>query len=56
MGFVRATLTVMSISACLFGADKRQPNAGWAENYNIPLWDEGKVPLAKEPGRSTILS
>ena len=47
MGFVRATLTVMSISACLFGADKGQPNAGWAENYNIPLWDEGKVPLAQ---------
>jgi hypothetical protein len=50
VGFIRAALTGVGITTCLFGADKRQPNAGWAENYNIPLWDEGKVPLAQRTG------
>ena len=40
---------VMSISAYLWAADKK-PAAKWAENYNIPLWDEGKVPLAQGNG------
>jgi acetyl esterase/lipase len=33
---------------CLTAADKKP--AKWAENYNIPLWDEGKVPQAKGNG------
>lgn len=37
-------------ASCLFAADKKSGNVGWAENYNIPLWDEGKVPLAQGNG------
>jgi acetyl esterase/lipase len=32
------------------GADRKSPPDKWAENYNIPLWPEGKVPLANGDG------
>jgi acetyl esterase/lipase len=43
-----AFTVLISVSAS--GADKRVSAAGWAENYNIPLWEEGKVPLAEGSG------
>lgn len=49
MALTRVTL-VMALCGCLFAADKNSRAAQWAENYNIPLWDEGKVPLAKGDG------
>src|SRR5688572_21091438 len=44
-------LIVMVLSACaVFGADKKTGSNTWADNYNISLWDEGKVPLAAGNG------
>jgi acetyl esterase/lipase len=40
----------IAASACLWAADKKPSAAKWADNYNIPLWDEGKVPLASGTG------
>jgi acetyl esterase/lipase len=44
------TLCALAVSACLFAADKKAGGETWAENYNIPLWPEGKVPLADGNG------
>ena len=44
------TLCALAISVCLFAADKKAGGETWAENYNIPLWPEGKVPLADGNG------
>ena len=44
------TLCALAVSACLFAADKKAASETWAENYNIPLWPEGKVPLADGNG------
>ena len=44
------TLCALALSACLFAADKKAGGETWAENYNIPLWPEGKVPLAEGNG------
>jgi acetyl esterase/lipase len=41
--FLRIVVSAVALSACLLAADK-------SENYNIPLWDEGKVPLAAGNG------
>ena len=43
-------LCVLAMSACVFAADKKAGSETWAENYNIPLWPEGKVPLADGNG------
>ena len=40
----------MAISASLWAADKKPGATKWAENYNIPLWDEGKVEFAQGNG------
>jgi acetyl esterase/lipase len=47
MVYSRLALLILGLPAIIFAADKRQPETKWAENYNIPLWDEGKVPLAQ---------
>ena len=39
-------LSALALSSSLNAADKKT----WAENYNIPLWSEGKVPLADGSG------
>jgi len=39
-------LSALALSSSLNAADKKT----WAENYNIPLWGEGKVPLADGSG------
>jgi acetyl esterase/lipase len=44
------TLCALVVSACLFAADKKAASETWADNYNIPLWPEGKVPLADGNG------
>jgi acetyl esterase/lipase len=44
------TVWVVLLSACLLAADRKAGAEKWAENYNIPLWEEGKVPLAKGNG------
>ena len=43
----RITFAALGLAASLTAADTK---AKWAENYNIPLWDEGKVPLATGNG------
>jgi acetyl esterase/lipase len=50
MRFISVTLITVGLSACLFAADKRPQDVRWADNYNISLWDEGKVPLAQGDG------
>ena len=39
-------LSALLLTSSLNAADKKT----WAENYNIPLWGEGKVPLADGTG------
>src|SRR5579862_389873 len=52
----RAFLAILAISAALSGTMKAAENKNSAErslaggNYNIPLWEAGKVPLAKGDG------
>ncbi len=46
----RCLLLSVAISGALSAADKKPGATKWAENYNIPLWDEGKVPLAQGNG------
>lgn len=44
-------LLVLTCAAVLFAADNKIPGAKHpAGNYNIPLWEAGKVPLAKGDG------
>jgi len=43
-------LTVFAIGACLPAADRKSVGEDPAINYNIPLWEEGKVPLANGTG------
>jgi acetyl esterase/lipase len=50
MAYLRSIFLVIGICTCLFAAEKRSVGSKWAENYNIPLWDEGKVPLAQGTG------
>ena len=45
----RIVVLVLAAS-CLHAADKNSGGVGCVENYNIPLWDEGKVPLAHGNG------
>jgi acetyl esterase/lipase len=47
---LRLLASAVLISASLSAADKKVTAANWAENYNIPLWGEGKVPLADGTG------
>lgn len=48
---LRITLAAATLSTCLWSADQKNASAPkWAENYNIPLWDEGKVPMANGTG------
>lgn len=42
--FLRLVVSAVALSACLLAADKHP------ENYNIPLWEVGKVPLAAGDG------
>src|ERR1700704_4066654 len=46
----RLSVSAVAIAACLWAADEKPAAGKWAENYNIPLWDEGKVPLAQGNG------
>jgi len=50
LSILSKTLCALALSACLFAADKKAGGETWAENYNIPLWPEGKVPLADGNG------
>jgi acetyl esterase/lipase len=50
LSILSKTLCALAFSACLFAADKKAGGETWAENYNIPLWPEGKVPLADGNG------
>ena len=50
LSILSKTLCALAVSACLFAADKKARGETWAENYNIPLWPEGKVPLADGNG------
>ena len=44
----RPILAALSFAGTLFAAETRPtPEKNGAGNYNIPLWDENKVPLAK---------
>ncbi|HYI96758.1 MAG TPA: alpha/beta hydrolase [Bryobacteraceae bacterium] len=43
-------LSALLLSSSLDAADKKTSAGGWAQNYNIPLWGEGKVPLADGTG------
>ena len=46
----RVLVSSAAVSVCLLAADKK-PGAGrWAGNHNIPLWEQGKVPLASGDG------
>lgn len=41
----------MAVAAsCAWAADSKPPAGRWADNFNIPLWDDGKVPLALGTG------
>lgn len=44
----RFLIAALAISGCLLAADNKPPAA--SVNYNIPLWEEGKVPLATGHG------
>src|SRR5262249_628579 len=48
----RPALTALSFVGLLFAGETKStlPEKNGAGNYNIPLWDEGKVPLAKGNG------
>jgi len=48
MLFVFRTLTVLAVAGSLFAADLK--TAKTADPFNIPLWEEGKVPLATGNG------
>ena len=43
----RFLFATFALAASLSAAETK---AKWAENYNIPLWDEGKVPMADGNG------
>jgi len=43
-------LTALAISGSLFGAEVKKAGAESPANYNIPLWEESKVPLSKGNG------
>jgi acetyl esterase/lipase len=45
----RTILTALAAASALCAAGKDAPHASGA-NYNIPLWDDGKVPAAKGDG------
>ncbi len=46
---LRTFATTLALAATLFGAEAKSPTDKPApgSNYNIPLWEPGKVPLAK---------
>jgi acetyl esterase/lipase len=46
----RVIASTIAISLCLVAADRKAGTEKWADNYNIPLWEEGKVPLAAGDG------
>ena len=48
LGRLAASLAILG--GTLVAADKKPAAANWAENYNIPLWEKGKVPLATGDG------
>ncbi|MBX5493998.1 MAG: alpha/beta hydrolase [Bryobacteraceae bacterium] len=43
-------ICALAIAPCLLAADRKATAERWPEHYNIPLWDEGKTPLAKGNG------
>ena len=43
-------VSALTISACLCAADRKASADKWPEHYNIPLWEDGKVPLAQGSG------
>jgi acetyl esterase/lipase len=47
---LRGCVFALAVCASLTAADKKGGAGNWAENYNIPLWGEGKVPLAEGTG------
>jgi acetyl esterase/lipase len=49
MAILRPIAVALAFLACVVAADKKSAEK-WAENYNIPLWGEGRVPLAKGDG------
>lgn len=49
-GVLRLLVCSALVCAILSAADKKAAPANWADNYNIPLWGEGKVPLADGAG------
>ncbi|MGJ5816438.1 alpha/beta hydrolase [Paludibaculum fermentans] len=39
-------LAAALVALCASAADSKPPAGQWAANFNIPLWEDGKVPLA----------
>ncbi len=43
-------LAAATAALCASAADSKPPANRWADNFNIPLWEDGKVPLALGTG------
>lgn len=48
--YFQTLVALTALSMCLSAAAKKSGNEKLIENYNIPLWPEGKVPLAVGDG------
>ena len=48
--YFQTLVTITALSMCLSAASKKSGGEKLIENYNIPLWPEGKVPLAVGDG------
>ena len=48
--YIQTLVSALALSMCLSAATKKTGNEKLIENYNIPLWPEGKVPLAVGDG------
>jgi acetyl esterase/lipase len=50
--FCRVAVATLALAASLSAANKKAASVAekWPDHFNIPLWDEGKVPLANGSG------